>query len=283
MPRRPILGARRGAARAIPALAVVACALLAAAAYAASRPSVRLAPAVQPPSAKLPPEPALPLAPTGEPQHGPERGGARLGRPRIAVHPEAVATATNARFAFSANGATGFQCRLDGSAWTSCRSPRSYATIGVGEHSFSVRGVARRAPRNRWRRGPAASFSWRVVEPKRFSIQSQVDTLAPLYPGAPAQTLPVTVANPNEVAIYVTSIGVRATGGPEGCDGAANLELLPAGVSAAAPLPIPPGGSVSLPAPGFSAPSIAMRDLPSAQDACEGGNFSLDFGGEAHG
>ncbi len=302
MARRPNTGARRGAARAIPVLAVAVCALAAAAAYAATRPPERPAATTASATAFL----AVGTNPTAgaSVSRAKHRRAPGPALPRISAHPEPLATEASASFAFLAAGATSFQCRLDGSSWAVCRSPRAYAGLAAGTHTFSVRGLARRAPRRAPRpaqrpsaraatsakkkkralvAGPAASFTWRVIEPKSFSIQPQLGSLQPLLPGAPAQPLPLVVVNPNEVPIFVTSIGVSAAAGPAGCDSAANLELLPAGVSATAPLSVPAGGSVSLPAPGVAAPAIALRDLPTAQDACEGGSFQLDFVGEGGG
>ncbi|MFL6005050.1 MAG: Ig-like domain-containing protein [Gaiellaceae bacterium] len=54
--------------------------------------------------------------------------------------PSGTTQATSATFTFSSNevGAT-FECRLDGSEYASCSSPRSYASLAAGAHSFSVR------------------------------------------------------------------------------------------------------------------------------------------------
>jgi prepilin-type N-terminal cleavage/methylation domain-containing protein len=49
-------------------------------------------------------------------------------------------TSTSASFGFtsSESGST-FECRLDGSAWSSCSSPRPYNGLSVGSHTFEVR------------------------------------------------------------------------------------------------------------------------------------------------
>jgi hypothetical protein len=122
-----------------------------------------------------------------------------------------------------------------------------------------------------------------VLEPKDFSISPRLSSLDPLYPGAAAQPLPLTIVNPNPIPILVTSLEVRATGDPSGCAAGENLLLAGAGVSAATPLAVPANGSASLPAAGVAAPTIALRDLPFNQDACQGARFPLAFSGRARG
>jgi hypothetical protein len=122
-----------------------------------------------------------------------------------------------------------------------------------------------------------------VLEPKDFSIQPQLAGLGALYPGAPAQALPLAITNPNPVPIFITSLQVRATAEPAGCGSAENLVLTRSSASSAAPIKVPANGSVSLPAPGISAPSIQLRDLPVNQDACQRTQFPLAFSGTARG
>jgi hypothetical protein len=54
--------------------------------------------------------------------------------------PSGTVTATSADFSFSSSetGST-FECRLDGGAWGSCTSPKSYTSLEVGDHTFDVR------------------------------------------------------------------------------------------------------------------------------------------------
>lgn len=209
---------------------------------------------------------------------GPRPGSPRPPRPLITRHPQPMSAASTANFAFKTTvPVSRFQCRLDGAPWRSCRSPLAFPNLAPGEHSFSVRAVARRSPR-----AAAARFRWRLFEPRSFSIEPQLASIGTLYPGAPPVQLPVILRNPNPVPILVTGLRVAAADAP-GCDAAANLELIPAGASPAAPLTVAPGGSLSLPAPGASPPAIGLRDLPVNQDACQGASFPLAFSGEARG
>ncbi|MGH2975136.1 MAG: hypothetical protein ACRDLL_09770 [Solirubrobacterales bacterium] len=224
--------------------------------------------------AAVPREPARP-APNQE-------RGAGVGsvpRPSIVQHPDKVATTASARFGFAARGRDPrFLCRLDGRAWKRCRSPIAFNGLAAGIHSFSVRSASPNGRRSR-----PALFRWRVLEPMGFSIQPRLDGLSALYPGAPAVPLPLTIANPNPVPIFITSLRATATADPLDCTSAENLVLADSSASPATPIAVPAGGSVSLPAPGASAPTIQLRDLPVNQDACQNARFPLSFTGEARG
>ena len=207
------------------------------------------------------------------------QGVGSLPKPKITMHPEKLATSTGAKFGFAVRGGKPrFQCRLDSRAWGACQSPVSFSKLTVGSHSFSVRSVG---PRKKY--GKTARFRWQVLEPKDFSITPQLGGLGALYPGAPAQALPLTITNPNPVPILVTSLQVRATADPPGCGSAENLVLSGSSASSAAPIKVPANGTVSLPAAGASAPSIQLRDLPVSQDACQRAQFPLAFSGTARG
>jgi hypothetical protein len=224
---------------------------------------------------------ATPQGSAPGPTPTPERvqGAGSLPKPKITMHPNKLATSTNAKFAFGVRaGKPRFQCRLDSRSWSICQSPLAFSKLTVDSHSFSVRVLGARG-----RHGNAARFSWRVLEPMDFSITPQLGGLGALYPGAPAQALPLTITNPNPVPIFVTSLQVRATADPPGCGSAENLVLTGSSASSAAPIKVPASGSVSLPLPGGSAPSIQLRDLPVNQDACQRSQFPLSFSGTARG
>jgi hypothetical protein len=121
------------------------------------------------------------------------------------------------------------------------------------------------------------------LAPQRFAVDPLGGPPAELMPGAPAQPLPVRITNPNPVPIEITILTVAIATDPPGCPSDPNFELIPAGVSPAAPLSLPAGGSVSLPAGTATAPAIALRELPQDQNACQGATLPLVFSGEAHG
>jgi CARDB/Sigma-70 region 2 len=73
----------------------------------------------------------------------------------------ASTTDTSASFTFAASepGVT-YECSLDAAAYAACASPASYQSLGVGTHTFAVRG---RDPAGN--RGPPATFGWSIVAP----------------------------------------------------------------------------------------------------------------------
>lgn len=218
-------------------------------------------------------------SPGSAPQTERSQAVGSLPKPKITTHPDKLATSTAAKFSFTVRaGKPRFQCRLDGRPWSACQAPVSFSKLAPGSHSFSVRSVG---PGKK--HGKAARFGWQVLEPKDFSITPQLGGLGTLYPGAPAQALPLTITNPNPVPILVTSLQVRATADPPGCGSAENLVLSGSSASSAAPIKVPASGTVSLPSPGTSAPSIQLRDLPVSQDACQRAQFPLAFSGAARG
>ena len=58
----------------------------------------------------------------------------------ISSHPGISSTDASPTFKFrSSESGSRFECRLDGSAWRSCSSPRTYTGLPAGQHSFRVR------------------------------------------------------------------------------------------------------------------------------------------------
>ena len=58
----------------------------------------------------------------------------------LTTGPLGATSSTSASFTFAADDpSASFECRLDGSAWTACSSPRTYATLTEGSHTFEVR------------------------------------------------------------------------------------------------------------------------------------------------
>jgi hypothetical protein len=115
---------------------------------------------------------------------------------------------------------------------------------------------------------------------KGFAITGQPE--GELYPGGPALQIPLTVFNPNPAPIQVTSLVVSVAVSPAGCSAAENLHIVQSDVSAASPLTVAAGQSITLPTQGDSAPTIQFLNLEVNQDACKGASFPLVYSGSAH-
>ncbi|HEY7380704.1 MAG TPA: sigma-70 family RNA polymerase sigma factor [Gaiella sp.] len=79
----------------------------------------------------------------------------------IGAGPAPSTIETDATFTFSAGeDGVAFECSLDGGAWSSCSSPASYSPLGLGGHTFAVRGTDHAG-----NTGQPASYTWTVVQP----------------------------------------------------------------------------------------------------------------------
>jgi hypothetical protein len=171
-----------------------------------------------------------------------------------------------------------FECRTDGGDWSPCSSPHVLTGLDTGLHSFAVRALNRRDEV-----GKAAHYRWTQLQPMEFTIDPEFGPLAELMPGDPAQQLPVRISNPNPAPIEVTGLTASVVPDQPACAADPNFEVTPAGLTPQAPLSIPAGGSATLPSPGAAAPTLALRDLPVDQNACQGTSLRIVFSGEARG
>ncbi len=194
------------------------------------------------------------------------------------------------------------------------RGKHIYIGLSLGVHSFRVRvigagGAPSRAAHYNWLvlapAGPMESDSSQpspkqagpaqpdpiqpspaepdpMPSPEGFSISAGENAIGPLYPGASPQSIPLTLTNPGDAAIFVTSVTVAVAGGPAGCGSAENISVVQANLSNLAPVEVQAHGSVTLPAQGRSAPSIQLVNLPIDQDACKNAHFALSFSGDSH-
>jgi PKD repeat protein len=99
-------------------------------------------------------------------------------------------------------------------------------------------------------------------------------TLNDMYPGDSSQPIVITVHNPSNQAVYVTSVTVSVGDStPSGC-GAANFTVL--GSTEAVGKEIAASGSLTLTSP-LIPPTIQFKDLSSNQDVCKGVKVNLSF------
>lgn len=283
MSHRRIVAGRSRAVRTLLALTAIS-ACLGAVAYAAIRPEGRETVSAADPRRG------------GTNASGKKRRQTQPPRPRFLEVPMAPSIGARAQFRFhlvsrmqaprrQSPGAPGgappprrFQCRLDKSDWGACDSPHLVDGLPPGGHDFAVRALSPGG-----RPGPAAHLAWEQLAPKRFSVEPRIEALEDLYPGDPAQALPVLITNPNPAPIVLTSLTVAVASAPPGCPAEPNFALSASSVSPTAPLTVPAGASVGLPSATATAPAIALRDVPVNQDACRGAEVPLAFSGEAHG
>jgi len=200
--------------------------------------------------------------------------------PTITSGPGATTTSTSATFTFTDSQAgVGFLCGLDGGSFSLCSSPKTYQSLSLGEHTFSVRAFELAGNVS-----TPASYSWTVVksaEGMPFTISGTASGL--LYPGV-SRPLPLTISNPNSVQIFVTSLTVSTQPGSTkaGCDGPTNLQVTQSSASGANALTVPANGQVTLPSGTVSAPQVLMKNLPTNQDACQGASYTFSYSGSAH-
>ncbi len=193
------------------------------------------------------------------------------------------------------------------------RGKHVYRGLSLGLHSFRVRVVA--APGATGAPSRSARYNWLVVaapagamelpsaqgsvkpgptpsgpaepdpmppSPEGFSISAGENAIEPLYPGAAPRTIPLTLTNLGDVAIFVTSVIVTVSGGPAGCASDGNISVVQSDLSGATPVEVQAHGSVTLPAQGRAAPTIQLVNLPVNQDACKNARFTLSFSGNSH-
>ena len=77
----------------------------------------------------------------------------------IDSNPADPTSSTSASFDFSASeGSSSFECRIDAGSWGACTSPKSYASLADGSHTFDVRATDVAGNTD----GSPASFTWLV-------------------------------------------------------------------------------------------------------------------------
>jgi hypothetical protein len=204
--------------------------------------------------------------------------------PVIGSGPDNPTTATTATFAFAdAEAGAAFRCRLDGGAYASCTSPKSYSGLSVATHTFQVQALDAAGNAS-----AAASASWTVQAPlSNLTLGGSLTQL--LYPGATA-ALNVRITNPFSFDVNVAQLTVTVrpattrNGQPNpACDGTTNLKVLRQ-YSGPSPLKVKSSRTVSLADLGVAQsqwPQLQMPDLPVNQDACKNTTFTFDYAATA--
>jgi hypothetical protein len=199
--------------------------------------------------------------------------------PKITAHPSDPSSSPDASFQFTdSEAAVTFACRLDAGAWKVCSTPAGYSGLGLGRHTFDVAALDAAANTS-----AVAAYAWTIAPSTGTPFTITGDAPGALYPGAAAQAIAVTVHNPNNAPIQVTSVtaALASSGLPSGCQGGW-FQIVQSSVSTATPVQVPANGSVTLPAQAASAPTIAMIDSGTVQNACEDAHITITYTGSAH-
>lgn len=165
-----------------------------------------------------------------------------------------------------------FQCSLENKAWQSCSSGVTYVVDSGnnGLHQFAVRAIDAAGNIS-----TAATWSWKVNN-IGFTVTGNAPTL---YPGVWKQ-IPVSIINPNNFTIYITSLNVAVSSSPSNCAASANIATLASAASSSNTFAVP-ANSPGTPVPVAFQPQIQLKDLPTNQDLCKGASFSLSYTGTA--
>jgi hypothetical protein len=194
---------------------------------------------------------------------------------------------TTAAFTFSDTEAgVTFQCAMDNptSGWAPCTTPKTYYFLSAGTHEFDVRAVD--AAGNI---GDYTGWKWSISGlssgGQNFTISG--NTVGPLYPGGVTRNLDLSLTNPNNVTIYLSSLNVALASitapnahGSLTCT-AADFSLVQ--YSGAFPIVLPPG-TKTLSQLGYTQaqmPSISMPDRLLNQDGCKGATLNFGYSGNA--
>jgi hypothetical protein len=200
--------------------------------------------------------------------------------PTFTSGPGSTTEAKEATFEFTdSESGVSFLCARDSQEFKACTSPRTLTDLTLGAHTFSVktRDIAGNV-------SGATTYSWTVVKAENhtpFTISGNLSS--PLAPGV-TRSLQLTVTNPNNQQIFVTSlvVSIQAGSTKAGCDGPTNLQVTQSNVSGTNTLSVPANGQATIPAGSVSAPQVLMKNLASNQDACKGATFTFNYTGGAH-
>jgi hypothetical protein len=168
-----------------------------------------------------------------------------------------------------------FRCALENKTATSCTSPlRTIIDVSNdGQHQFIVSAVDAAGNVS------TTSYTWKVL--KAVNVVVDGDAVGLLYPGAPAQRIALTLHNPNNFPVVMSSIDTSVSSSPSGCPAEsvggnpANVAIVQSTVGSANTFTVP--ANQNLPLPAALSPTIQLVDTHRNQDACKNGTFKLTY------
>jgi hypothetical protein len=194
--------------------------------------------------------------------------------PTITGHPANPTTSDAASFSFTDSQAgVSYFCKLDAGSYTACTSGISYSGLSNTAHTFSVEassGANVSSP---------ASFTWTINPGAPFTVHG---TVTGLLIGV-SKSVPVTIDNPNDVAIHVSQLTVTvSTNAGSGSCTASNFTTTNWVAANTAAELLVPANATGFAVPAADQPQLKLSDLASNQDVCKSKTFILTFGGSSH-
>jgi hypothetical protein len=167
-----------------------------------------------------------------------------------------------------------YKCSLENGSFSSCASPfRAIVDVSNdGQHQFAVR--AYDAAGN----FRETDYSWKVLH--AINVVADGNAVGALYPGGPTRTIALTLHNPNNFPVTISLITASISASPPGCSAATNVVLEQSNVGNGADpktVTVPANSNLTLPSGAATSPTIRMLNLPSNQDACKNGAFTLSY------
>ena len=204
-------------------------------------------------------------------------------QPTLTSFPPDPSSSQSATFAWTdtdpapGSGIAAYACKLDGGSYQFCSSPKTYTGLSFASHTFSVVAVD-------WAGNisQARTYTWTVSNITTgvpFTIAGNATGL--LYPGAASTPIALTITNPNNVPIYVTSVTVTVTNDPNGCTNTTNILVTQSSASGGTPITVP-ANAVNYAVPAGFQPKMQLKETGVNQNICQNQTFSLSYTGNAH-
>jgi hypothetical protein len=165
-----------------------------------------------------------------------------------------------------------YRCSIENKAPTPCTSPlRTIVDVSNdGQHQFAVSAVD--AAGN----ASTTTYTWKVL--KAVNVVVDGDAVGLLYPGGPVRRIELTLHNPNNFPVVISSIAASASSSPAGCSATTNLAIQQSNVgNGSSPQTVTVPANQNLTLPTANAPTIRLLDTGSNQDACKNGSFRLSY------
>jgi hypothetical protein len=165
-----------------------------------------------------------------------------------------------------------FKCSVENGSFASCSSP-FHTIVDVsndGTHQFAVRAFDAAGNFS------TTAYSWKVLHAVNVVVDGNAVGL--LYPGGPTREIALVLHNPNNFPVTISLISVTVSASPDNCSAATNVHLEQSSVgNGLSPQTVTVPANTNLTVPSALRPTISLLNLPSSQDACKDGTFTLSY------